>query len=85
MGMLLTLLGGVACLAAFVCHIIILIDAFKNEIWKGIVGFLCGFYLIYYAFTEYQSDNKTMIIAAWLLGGIVGGALFGAGAAMSKH
>jgi hypothetical protein len=72
-------LGGVCWLAALVCGIIILIDAFKNEIWKGIVSLLCFLYLLYYAFAEFDAENKWLIIAVWLLGGAVGGALMAAG------
>jgi len=67
------------CIAAFVGAIMILIDAFKNEVWKGILGFFCFFYLLYYAIVEYQAQNKWLIVALWLGGGIIGGALMGVG------
>ena len=81
--MILVGLGGLCGIAAFVCWLIVLIDAFKNEIWKGIVGLICGFYLLYYAIVEYQADNKWLIVAIWLLGGVVGSALMMAGGAAS--
>jgi len=65
-GLLLSIVG-------LVCAIIILIDAFKNEIWKGIVGLLCGLYLIYYAFVEFKHDQKWLIIIGWLVG--IGGGI----------
>ncbi len=83
MGAVLMILGVVFCIASAVCSIIVLIDAFRNEIWKGVLGLLCGLYLLIYAFTEYDGDNKTMIILGILLGGLIGGALMGAGGAMS--
>ena len=70
-------LGYLFILAAFVCQIIILIDAFKNEVWKGILGFFCGLYLLYYAFTEYQAPNKWMIVGIWIGCAVVGGGLVG--------
>jgi hypothetical protein len=83
MGVLFTLLGGIFVIASIVCSIMVLIDAFRNEAWKGILGFVCGLYLLYYAFTEYQGNNKMIIILGMLLGGLVGGGLRGLGASMS--
>ena len=53
-------------LVSFVCSIIILIDAFKNEWWKGLLCLLCGIYMLYYAFTEFQNERKPLILALWL-------------------
>lgn len=82
MGMLLIALGGLLSLVGTVCAIIVLIAAFQNAIWKGILGFFCGLYLLYFAFAEWQSDKKGMILAGWLLGGAVGYGLIMAGTAM---
>lgn len=82
MGMLFVLLGGILALAATVCSIIILIDAFQNAIWKGVVGLLCGLYLLYYAFAEFQHDKKWPIVLTAIFGGSIGGGLIGAGSAM---
>ena len=85
MGFVLEGLGGICYLISFVCSIIILIDAFKNEVWKGIVGLLCGLYLLYYAIVEFQNPNKWAILAGSLLGGVAGGVLFMMGTAMQLH
>ena len=62
------------------------IDAFKNEVWKGIVGFLCGLYLLYYAIAEYQAANKWLIVGIWLAGGIIGsGIMMASGLAGIPH
>lgn len=75
MKMIFLLLSFAGSIAALVCAIIILIDAFKNAVWKGLVGLICGFYLLYYAFTEFQNDKKMTIIGGWL-GGIVASVVF---------
>ena len=62
-------------LAAVVCHIIILVDAFKNEVWKGILGLFCVFYLLYYAIVEYQASNKWLIVGIWVAAGLIGNGL----------
>ncbi len=78
-GILMIGLGGLLSLAATVAAIIILIAAFQDEVWKGIVGLLCGFYLIYWAIAEYQAPNKWLWIGLWLGGGIIGNGLIGGG------
>jgi len=77
-GILVFGLGGLLLLAASVAAIIILIAAFQDEVWKGIVGLICGFYLLYWAFAEYQAPNKWLWIGLWLGGVIIGcGLVFG--------
>ena len=65
-------------LVSFVCYVLILISAFKNAIWKGIVGLLCGLYALYYGFTEFENPNKIAITLGMLICGIIGGSLRGA-------
>jgi hypothetical protein len=65
--------------------LIILIDAFKAGIWKGIGGLICGLYLLYYAVTEYQADNKWLIIGGWIGGAILGNVAFAMGRPALPH
>jgi hypothetical protein len=82
MGGLFMLLGVGFFIACIVCHIMLLIAAFQDEVWKGILGFFCGLYLLIFAFTDYDGDNKTLVILVWLLGGAIGSVLWGTGRAM---
>ncbi|MHB0938413.1 MAG: hypothetical protein ACYC6A_18625 [Armatimonadota bacterium] len=77
--MILVGFGALLVLAGIVAHIIILIDAFQNEIWKGVVGLFIGLYLLYYAFVEFEHDYKWLVIAAWFVAPIVGYLLIGSG------
>ncbi|MFN3648542.1 MAG: hypothetical protein ACK47B_03085 [Armatimonadota bacterium] len=79
MGIVLIILGGILVLAGAAAWLIILVQAFQNEIWKGIVGLICGFYLLYFAIAEMVHPNKWLLIAVWLLAPIVGQFLLGAG------
>lgn len=74
------ILGILFYLVGLVCAIIILIDAFKSAVWKGIVGLLCGLYLLYYMFAEFQHEKKWLIIGGCLGGNILGGIFWGMGA-----
>ena len=73
MGMLLILIGGLCALAGLVAGFIILIEAFKDEIWKGLLSLLCGLYGLYYALFEFDHEQKWTIVLTALFGGGVGG------------
>jgi len=85
MGSLLILLGVVFCIISFVCSIIILISAFQDEIWKGILYLVCGLYGIYYALVEFDHEKKWLILAGAFLGGFAGWGLIAAGSAAAGH
>lgn len=72
MGTLFTILAFAFFVLAFVCWVIIVIDAFQNEIWKGVVYILCGFYALYYALVEFDHEKKWLIVAGVILGNIAG-------------
>ena len=70
------LLGAAFGIGGFVCGIIILIEAFKDEVWKCFVCLLCGFYMLWYAFTDFEHDNKWGVVLGWLFGSIIASGLF---------
>ena len=57
MGVILLLMGFALIVVGLVCSIIVLIDAFQNEIWKGIVYILCALYALYYLFVEFDHEK----------------------------
>ena len=71
---MLSFIGYIFILGGAICSIIILIAAFQDELWKGVVGLLCGLYLLYFGIVEFQSPNKWLIVAGSVLGGAIGGA-----------
>lgn len=60
-------LSGIFGLIGLICWLIILVDAFKDSILKGLFGLLCGLYLLYYAIFEFEHKNKWAIVILWLL------------------
>lgn len=76
---MLTALGFVFLLIGAGCSIFILIAAFRDEIWKGVVGLVCGLYLLYYGIVEFDAPNKWLIVAGAFFGGAIGSALIHAG------
>lgn len=84
MGVLLSGLGGLCGLAAFVCSIIILIAAFKDETVKGILCLCVPFYMFYYALAVFKHEKKGLIVGMALGGGVLGFLLQLAGAAAAS-
>jgi len=77
MSALLALVGLGFSLAGMVCNIIVLVHAFKKSVGTGFLCLCIPCYIIYYMFTEFEHENKNMIIAGALIGGGVGGLLNG--------
>ena len=75
MGTVLAMVGLLCVLASAVCGIIILIAAFQEDVTQGLLSLCVPFYILYYAFARYESENKALILAIWLGGGIIGNIL----------
>lgn len=66
-GLFLLGLMGLLQLISLVCSIIILIAAFQDEVWKGLLCFFsCGLYWLYYALLEFQHEKKGLILVGVL-------------------
>ena len=63
-----TLLGCIAFLIGLGCTVFILVEAFRDEIWKGIVGFLCFLYLLYFMLFDWEHEWKWVIVLCALGG-----------------
>lgn len=53
-------------LMSLAASIFILVEAFRDEIWKGVVGLLCGLYLLYWACFEWEHEHKWLVILVWI-------------------
>ena len=62
-------------IGSLVCWVIIFIDMFRDAVWKGIVGLLCGLYALYYAIFEFDHSEKLIIVLVAIFGGGLGGFL----------
>lgn len=80
MSALLVVLGAVFLLAGLASVIIVLIAAFQDAWWKGLLAFipcLGGLWWLYYVLFEYESDYKFGIAALALFGNGIGWELIG--------
>lgn len=75
MKVILLLVGSLVGLASLGCTIYVIVEAFKEAIWKGILCiFTCGLYWLYYALFEFEDDNKWPIVLGAIFGnGIAAG------------
>ena len=65
--MFLEMIIGLLQLISAVCSIIILIAAFQDEVWKGLLClFSCGLYWLYYTLLEFQHEKKGLILVGVL-------------------
>lgn len=69
------LIGALFSLISVICTIIVLIDAFKTSLLKGLLSFFCCIYYVWYALVEFQHENKLLIVLGSFFGGGVGGVL----------
>jgi hypothetical protein len=69
------LLGIIAGLGGIGCSIYILIEAFRDAVWKGLLFFFCGLYGLYYMLFEFEDDNKLLIVLGAIFGLGIGGGL----------
>lgn len=64
-----TIVSLVLGLASLVCWIIIIVEMFKDEIWKGIVGLICWLYALYYGLFEFDHEYRWPIFLVAVFGG----------------
>jgi hypothetical protein len=75
--MLLGAIGSVLVLMWIVCHVFVLIDAFRTGITEGLLYLCIPCYALYYLFFRFEHASKTLIVLCYLFGGVVGGSLSG--------
>jgi len=68
------LIGLIFSLIGAICTIVILIDAFKNSVLKGLICIFCCFYYFWYALFEFQHENKFLIVLGSFFSSGVAGA-----------
>jgi hypothetical protein len=70
-------IGTVFSLVWLVCHVIVLIHAFKSSLLSGFACLCIPCYGIYYLLARFEHPSKGLITIGYLFGGIIGGALHG--------
>ena len=84
LGTIIFLAGSICALAAAVCWIIILLAAFQEDGYEGILCLCVPFYILYYAIARYEGEKKNLLIAVGLGCGILGGILQAAGSGLME-
>jgi hypothetical protein len=76
MHVVLLILALLVSLGAFICAMIIVVDAFRYEAWMGILAFLVPPYFIYYSIFEFDHEYKWQLTIGSLLGSSVAAGLY---------
>lgn len=63
MNMVLAILFGLLALGV---SVIFLVEMFQDAVWKGIVGLLCGLYMLYYILFESEHEHKWLLLICQL-------------------
>ena len=68
MELIFNILFGALALASAVCSIIILVAAFQESLGKGLLCLCIPFYILFFAFTEFEpaAIRKELFLALWL-------------------
>jgi hypothetical protein len=66
MGLAFVGIGALLGLAGLVCSIIVLIAAFQTSTSTGFLSLCVPFYILYFAFTQYQRPNKNVFLGIWI-------------------
>jgi uncharacterized membrane protein HdeD (DUF308 family) len=72
MNIIFSILGVLCILVGAICTVLVLVDAFKDKVWKGFLCILCGLYYLYYAFVDFDHDKKWTVVFGSLLGSGLG-------------
>lgn len=56
----------VGSLSMLVCTVIMLIAAFKRSVGTGFLSLCVPFWIYFFAFKQYQSPKKKVVISIWL-------------------
>jgi hypothetical protein len=75
MAVLFIILAIIASILSLVCTVIILIEAFQDELWKGLLSIFCGLYYFYYCLFDFERDDKWIFVLGSLGGGAVSAGL----------
>ena len=65
------LIWNLVAIAGFICWLILLIEAFKDSVLKGILGLFCQIYMVWFGLVESKNENRiwmTIVMAIGLFG-----------------
>ena len=67
-------------LVTSVCAVILLIHAFRRSVGTGMMVLLIPFYILFYAFSQFEHPRKNLIVAGFFGGSVLAGVFLGLGA-----
>lgn len=73
------LLGTLFGLISLICSIFILLHAFRRSTGTGVMVLCIPFFMLYYAFSQFEHRRKDMIVSGWLASLLMAVVLYGSG------
>ena len=67
-------------LIAFVCAVLLLIHAFRRSVGTGMMVLLIPFYILFYAFSQFEHPRKNLILAGFFGCSLLSAVFLGIGA-----
>lgn len=58
-------------IASLIAFVQLVIAAFEDEVWKGLVSLVAWPYLLYWSIVEYYDEGKWARVLTWALGSVV--------------
>jgi hypothetical protein len=56
---------------AFCAWLFIVIEAFRDEVWKGVACLFCGIYALYYAAREWDHPQQWLVLWTLVIAGVL--------------
>jgi hypothetical protein len=82
LGVLLVAVAIALLMSWVVCWFLILREAYEDEPWKALLGFVVPIYLLYFGVAEFEHERKWPIVLWYLFGAGLSGLVMNAGLAM---
>ena len=80
---LVLIIAGIACfIAGLASTFTIIMDAFENELYMGLLCLVFWPYMLWYTFAEFDHEKKWLMVGLSLFGYALGGLLCGIGLTM---
>ena len=62
----LVLTGAVLCGVGLICSTFVIVHAFRRSVGTGVMVLFVPFYVVYYAFSQFEHRSKGLLLAGWL-------------------
>ena len=66
-------------LVTLLCAVLLVVHAFRRSVGTGMMVLLIPFYILFYAFSQFEHPRKNLIVAGFFAGSLLSAVLLGLG------